>query len=142
MKKNQSVGERLKEARGKDYTQEQVAEFLDVHRFTYAKWEQGLHPPGKKSYIDDLARLFNCSVDWLRDGKGEKGTFTPALQVADGRNKKIATTRRARPNASIGLPTLTPAQQIVLQMVTKDILALSDGELLLWHTRYLSSNSL
>ncbi len=135
-----TLGARLKEARKTtDYTQEQVAEILDVHHFTYAKWEQDLHPPGKKRYLDDLSLLYNCSVGWLRDGEGEKETYTPEPKTDRSRKRVADTTPCARPNLSTCLPTPSPAQQIVLQMVTSDILGLSDDELLLWHTRYMSS---
>ena len=73
-----TLGDRLKSARARtDYTQEEVADLISVHHFTYSKWEQGLHPPGKRRYYDDLALLFGCSVTWLRDGVGEMGTYAP-----------------------------------------------------------------
>lgn len=73
-----TFADRLKQARGrKGYTQQEVADLMEVHRFTYAKWEQGLHPPNKPSAFDKLAYHLDCSVAWLRDGTGEIGRYVP-----------------------------------------------------------------
>ena len=73
-----TFADRLKKARGrKGYTQQEVADLMEVHRFTYAKWEQGLHPPSKRSVYDKLAHHLDCSVAWLRDSAGEMGRYIP-----------------------------------------------------------------
>lgn len=73
-----TFADRLKQARArKNYTQQQVADLMEVHRFTYAKWEQGLHPPSKASVYGKLARVLDCSLTWLRDGTGEIGKYVP-----------------------------------------------------------------
>lgn len=108
-----TIGERLKAARSRtEYTQEQVAELIDVHHFTYAKWEQDLHPPGKKRYFSELACLFNCSEAWLRDEIGEIGTFVPTPKTDQDRQREVLRRPRMvrRPDGHlVGSPRMPPA---------------------------------
>jgi len=83
--------DRLKQARKKlNFTQEEVANRIDVHRFTYAKWEQGLHPPGKPSMYRKLAEVLRCQAEWLRDGEGSTNLedLKPESEINHSRARK------------------------------------------------------
>lgn len=57
--------ERLKELRKeKGYTQEQMANILEIGQSTYAKWENDRTEPSFENLIK-LADLLEVSLDWL-----------------------------------------------------------------------------
>jgi len=59
------VGERIKMARiNKGMTRNEVAEKIWYSPQTIYSWESGKHTP-KYSTLEDLAKLFGCSLDWL-----------------------------------------------------------------------------
>ncbi len=65
-----SIGNRISELRKKhNYSQEYVAEQLDVSRQAVSKWEQDQSSPDTNNLIA-LAGLFNVSVEYLATGKG------------------------------------------------------------------------
>lgn len=94
--------DRLKAARAvTDLTQEAVADLLEIHRFTYSKWEQGLHPPGKDLLYEKLGKVLDCSVTWLRDGVGDgPGHYTPAPDSVSRR--AVIRTRRIHKHLAPG----------------------------------------
>lgn len=46
-------------------TQEELGQKLGVSRQTIAKWESGGVKHFDRAYADKMARIFNCSPDWL-----------------------------------------------------------------------------
>lgn len=98
-----SFADRLKAARAvTDLTQDAVAEQLEIHRFTYSKWEQGLHPPGNPGMYAKLAKVLNCSLPWLRDGAGEgPGHYIPEPDAI--KRRAVTRTPRARVDPSLVL---------------------------------------
>lgn len=72
--------DRLSKARtDKGWTQLELSEKMRVHRFTIAKWEQGVTRPQKPTDFEDLAYHLNKRVEWLRDGHGEEGPYAAPL---------------------------------------------------------------
>ncbi len=64
-----SIGNRISELRKKyNYSQEYVAEQLDVSRQAVSKWEQDQTAPDTNNLIA-LAKLFGVSVEYLATGK-------------------------------------------------------------------------
>ncbi len=64
-----SIGNRISELRKKhNYSQEYVAEQLDVSRQAVSKWEQDRSSPDTKNLVA-LAELFSVSVEYLATGK-------------------------------------------------------------------------
>lgn len=64
-------------------TQSQLAEKLGVSRQTIYKWENGdVKHIIDRPYIDSMAKIFNCSADWLL---GVDGTEVYVTYEADGR---------------------------------------------------------
>ena len=57
-------GERLKNLRKGKYSQEELAERLNVHSVTISKWENGLQMPHPKT-IAELARILGTTRDYL-----------------------------------------------------------------------------
>ncbi len=64
-----SIGNRIRELRKKhNYSQEYVAEQLDVSRQAVSKWEQDQTSPDTNNLIA-LAELFGVSVEYIATGK-------------------------------------------------------------------------
>ena len=59
------IHERLRMLREEnEYTQEQVAEYINTHKVYYNRYERGAHPiPFDR--MCDLADLYNVSLDWI-----------------------------------------------------------------------------
>lgn len=67
-----AIGQRLKQARGKKFTQTDVANRLGVDQSTYAHWERGRGAPDFQQ-AEKLAGLYDVSVNWLIYGSDEVG---------------------------------------------------------------------
>lgn len=60
-----TFGEKLSKLRKENnYTQEQLAELLDVSRQTVSKWELDIMYPETEKLIE-IGKLFACSMDYL-----------------------------------------------------------------------------
>lgn len=57
-------GERLKQLREGKYTQEELAEKMNVHNITISKWENGIQEPHSKR-VTELARILGTSTAYL-----------------------------------------------------------------------------
>ena len=76
-----TIGERISELRkSKSYSQEYVAERLNVSRQAVSKWEQDLSAPDTYNLIA-LAELLGVSVEYLATGKTKEPQET-ALEVS------------------------------------------------------------
>lgn len=89
-----TFGEKLSKLRKENnYTQEQLAEVLEVTRQSVSKWESDIAYPETDKLIR-IARLFNCSVDYLlkdecTDPSGkEKSDLTDLLKGVGSAIKK------------------------------------------------------
>lgn len=71
-----SIGKRIAEQRKQNnFSQEYIAEKLEVSRQAVSKWEQDLTKPDTGNLIK-LTKLFNVSVEYLATGKTEMTSFT------------------------------------------------------------------
>ena len=60
-----TLGEKItKQRKELNYTQEQLADILEVSRQTISKWESNIAYPETNKLIQ-LSKIFNCSVDYL-----------------------------------------------------------------------------
>lgn len=67
-----TTGEKLAACRReKNWTQEQLAEYLQVSRQSVSRWEMDAAFPETEKLIR-LSRLFGCSIDYLLTGKEQK----------------------------------------------------------------------
>ena len=72
-----SLGDKLAKLRkDNNYTQEQLAELLDVSRQAVSKWESDVAYPETDKLIK-LSELYNCSVDYLLKDGGEQKRTAP-----------------------------------------------------------------
>lgn len=59
------IGERLKEQRNRlHYTQQDMADFLEITPQSYSKWERDIDPPSVER-IKQLCEILKCSADYL-----------------------------------------------------------------------------
>jgi len=67
-----TIGTRIKNLRkGLNYSQEYIAEQLDVSRQAVSKWEKDLSSPSTDNIIQ-LAKLLNSTVEYIASGKKEE----------------------------------------------------------------------
>ena len=60
-----TLGEKItKQRKELNYTQEQLADILEVSRQTISKWESDIAYPETNKLIE-LSKIFNCSIDYL-----------------------------------------------------------------------------
>ena len=59
-----TFGERLRQLREGKYTQEELAEKMNVHNITISKWETGVQEPHSKR-VAELARILGTSTAYL-----------------------------------------------------------------------------
>ena len=62
--KGMVFGERLRKLREKKYTQEELAEKLNVHSITISKWENGIQAP-HSNRISELAQILGTTPAYL-----------------------------------------------------------------------------
>lgn len=83
-----SIGTRIAEQRKQhNFSQEYVAEQLDVSRQAVSKWEKDLTKPDTGNLIR-LAELFHVSVDYLATGRTETTSSAEKPKKAQFRRKK------------------------------------------------------
>ena len=71
-----TIGNRIRTLRKQlNYSQEYVAEQLDVTRQAVSKWEKDLTSPDTDNIIQ-LAKLLNSTVEYIASGKKENLEFT------------------------------------------------------------------
>jgi transcriptional regulator with XRE-family HTH domain len=71
---SKALSERLKSSReNKNFKQNKIAELLDIHNSTLAKYESGDREPDSNTLIR-LADLYEVSLEWLIAGKSSKLT--------------------------------------------------------------------
>ena len=74
MKNQETLGQRLKRIRNcNDFTQQQVADILNIDRSTYSYYETGKTEPNHETTIK-LAKIFNVSIEELLTGEKRKET--------------------------------------------------------------------
>lgn len=59
-----TLGEKIRQLREGKYTQEELAELLNVHNVTISKWENGLQSPNSKR-VTELARILGTTTEYL-----------------------------------------------------------------------------
>ena len=72
--KNIKLAEKIRNLRKKaGFTQEKLAEYLDVNAITVSRWENGVDIP-KTFKIKKMAEIFNCTeTELLNDSETEEG---------------------------------------------------------------------
>jgi transcriptional regulator with XRE-family HTH domain len=76
---SKALSERLKSSReNKNFKQNKIAELLDIHNSTLAKYESGDREPDTNTLIR-LADLYEVSLEWLIAGKSSRLTSTYIL---------------------------------------------------------------
>ncbi|MDR2832413.1 MAG: helix-turn-helix domain-containing protein [Streptococcaceae bacterium] len=79
-----AIGEKLRKLRNKTkYSQQDVADILEIDRVTYTNWENGTSDI-KSQYIPKLAEIFNVKIEDLFD-------IDPKLQINNFENNDSAT---------------------------------------------------
>ena len=72
------TGKRLKALReAREWSQADVANLIGVGRTTYLKYENGENKPVRK--LNELANLFNVSIDYLLGNEKQSVIFEPQL---------------------------------------------------------------
>lgn len=71
--KGMIFGERLRKLREGKYTQEELAEKMNVHNITISKWENGLQSP-HSNRISELARILGTTPAYLLGDTDEMKT--------------------------------------------------------------------
>ena len=72
------TGKRLKALReAREWSQADVANLIGVGRTTYLKYENGENKPVRK--LNELANLFNVSIDYLLGNEKQPALFEPQL---------------------------------------------------------------
>ena len=74
-----TFGERLKRLREGRYSQEELAEMLNVHSVTISKWENGVQEPRAKK-VAELARILGTTTAYLL---GDTDNPTADYKVAE-----------------------------------------------------------
>ena len=59
-----AFGERLRQLREGKYTQEELAEKMNVHSVTISKWESGVQEPHSKR-VSELAKILGTTPEYL-----------------------------------------------------------------------------
>lgn len=88
-----TFGEKLSGLRREaNYTQEQLADLLDVSRQSVSKWESDLAYPETDKLVR-LGRIFGCSMDYLLDDRitemERSDTASAEEQVSDGKGADL-----------------------------------------------------
>ena len=86
-----SFGENLKQTRkAKGFTQEELAEKLNVSRQAISKWEAGGGYPETEKLLE-AARVLNVSLDFLLDNVPAEGSGERSGTAGSGRNRILIT---------------------------------------------------
>jgi len=76
-----TIGERIKQARKtRRLTQAELAQAIGVRQEQITRWEKGLISPAKV-HLAELARVFDCTTDWLLGIDAENGTQRRAVEL-------------------------------------------------------------
>lgn len=87
MKNQETLGQRLKRIRNcNDFTQQQVADILNIDRSTYSYYETGKTEPNHETTIK-LAKIFNVSIEELLTGEKRKETGASDTGYFPGRRE-------------------------------------------------------
>ena len=111
-----NIGKRLKDARIESgYTQEQVAEQLDVSRQTISSWENGRTFPDIVSVVS-LSDIYDVSLDVLIKGDEKMLEHLEESTNIVKSNKKLlfAIIANVTAIAMIGLSVIVPSNEYVL----------------------------
>ena len=86
-----TLGQRIFDLRKqKQLSRDALGKRIGVSKTAIKNWEDDENVP-KHEYLDKLAYVFNCSIDYLVDGKIDSSTIdTPSNIVAIGRPSEYA----------------------------------------------------
>ena len=122
-----TIGQRISELRrNNSFSQEYVAEKLNVSRQAVSKWEQDLSAPDTYNLIA-LAELFDVSVEYLATGKLREAAPPPSPPTSAPPQKSGITVRQILGLIFVAVGLLTGILGLVL----------NDMELLLIFAAYL-----
>ncbi len=84
-----TIGNRIKKLRKEmNFTQEYVAEKLNVSRQAVSKWEKDISNPDTNNIIC-LAELLDSSVEYIASGKNEKTQSNHKIRVSKEQKKRL-----------------------------------------------------
>ena len=76
-----TIGERIKQVRkARKWTQSTLAEAVGTGQDQVARWEKGVITPGR-AHLTELARVFDCTTDWLLGIDTENGAQRRAVEL-------------------------------------------------------------
>jgi len=76
MSKTRSLGRRIRQLRGLDITQDELARILGVSQSQLSKYERGVIAPPANVLIR-IKEHFRVSIDWLLTGDSDGGHHVP-----------------------------------------------------------------
>ena len=83
-----TTGEKLQQLRKENnYTQEKLADIMNVSRQSISKWESDVAFPETEKLIT-LSKLYKCSIDYLLNNENDNPTTGTAVAKKNGYNKK------------------------------------------------------
>lgn len=90
-----SFGEKLSKLRkSSNYTQEQLADLLDVSRQSISKWESDLAYPETEKIIK-ISSIFDCSIDYLlKDNVNEKASYIDSNEINNNNDNSMTFMKR------------------------------------------------
>jgi len=107
MSEKETFGQRLKRFRKKaDFSQEQLAELLDVSYMTVRRWEWGKSRP-RIDEMKSIAAALNVSEELLMNGEPEQGGWVLQIKIATEYKEEIIDMRAPKVPAISNL-TCTP----------------------------------
>ncbi len=117
-----TFGEKLAKLRKEEnYTQEQLAELLDVSRQSVSKWESDISYPETTKLIE-LGKMFSCSMDYLlKDDITEKNGETIGAmneKTEEIKSKVINEKNKKRYKNSIKIGTRIISLLIIIDIIS------------------------
>lgn len=88
MDERKTVGKKLQEIRKRNsFTRDEIAEILEVSKFTYRNWEYDGGEPSSE-WLVKLSNAFGVSVDEIVDNKANAEIINRALEVRKRKMRK------------------------------------------------------
>ncbi|MBE6638582.1 MAG: helix-turn-helix transcriptional regulator [Ruminococcaceae bacterium] len=113
-----TLGEKIaKQRKELNYTQEQLADILNVSRQSISKWESDIAYPETDKLIE-LGKLFECSMDYLLKKEITEKTSAPSVTTDNtfGKIKRMIITDENKRKTKKALKTVGILLAIILSI--------------------------